>query len=196
MVMAREVWGVSKAEATMTREYNQQLVSRAHLFADAAHAAIGQKRKYTCEPYIVHPRAVANLVLDLKDYTSEMIAAALLHDVVEDTKVALDLIEECFGREVRELVFWLTNVSRPEDGNRAVRKSIDREHIAQASAAAQTIKVADMIDNAQSIFKHDPSFARTYMLEIETTLDVLTKADPKLVRMLKDILEEHSGIIH
>jgi (p)ppGpp synthase/HD superfamily hydrolase len=170
-------------------------VEKARLFATAAHAAVGQRRKYTDEPYIVHPQAVAKIVSGV-EHTPEMIAAALLHDVVEDTGVTLELIEECFGREVRDLVYWLTDVSKPEDGNRRMRKAIDREHTAQAPAAAQTIKVADLIDNSRSIFKHDPDFARTYLHEKELLLDVLTNADPALVKMAKAQLEEYTGIIH
>jgi (p)ppGpp synthase/HD superfamily hydrolase len=89
----------------------------AKLFAAAAHGAIGQKRKYTGEDYIVHPIAVAEIVRSVP-HTEVMIAAALLHDVVEDTPVTL---EERFGCEVRELVDWLTD--KPEKGNRKERKA-------------------------------------------------------------------------
>jgi (p)ppGpp synthase/HD superfamily hydrolase len=169
-------------------------VEKARLFATAAHA-VGQRRKYTGEPYIVHPQAVAEIVRGVQ-HTPEMIAAALLHDVVEDTGVSIDLVEGEFGKEVASLVFWLTDISKPEDGNRKVRKAIDRAHTAKAPAAAQTIKVADLIDNSRSIFAHDPDFARTYLHEKELLLDVLTRADPALVKMAKAQLEEYTGIIH
>src|SRR5688572_2066454 len=97
------------------------LESRARGFAERAHAAIGQRRKYTGEPYIVHPIAVAELVRSVP-HTPEMIAAALLHDVVEDTPVTLAQIEAEFGPVVADLVDWLTDVSRPADGKRQVRK--------------------------------------------------------------------------
>ena len=58
------------------------LVIKADTFADLSHS--GQVRKYTGEPYIVHPREVATLVSTVA-HTPEMLAAALLHDVVEDT---------------------------------------------------------------------------------------------------------------
>jgi guanosine-3',5'-bis(diphosphate) 3'-pyrophosphohydrolase len=116
--------------------------------------------------------------------------------VVEDTGVTLELIEQEFGAEVRELVFWLTDISRPEDGTRKVRKSIDRAHTAKAPASAKTIKVADLIDNSRTIFLRDKNFAPVYMREKEALLDVLTEADPKLLRMAKDQLEDYTGIIH
>src|SRR5690606_3806810 len=58
------------------------LISYAHLFAAEAH--LSQVRKYTNEPYILHPRAVAALARSAARCTEEMIAAAYLHDVVED----------------------------------------------------------------------------------------------------------------
>ena len=61
--------------------------SRALAFCMAAHAGVGQVRKYTGEPYAVHPIAVAALVRAyVPDASEEMLIAALLHDVVEDTR--------------------------------------------------------------------------------------------------------------
>jgi (p)ppGpp synthase/HD superfamily hydrolase len=149
-------------------------------FATKAHSS--QKRKYTGEPYIVHPIAVSEIVKTVA-HTDEMVAAALLHDVVEDTDVTLDQIKDKFGSKVAELVGWLTDISRPEDGNRKTRKAIDRDHNARAPAEAQTIKVADLIHNTQSIEKHDPNFWKVYKEEKIKLLSVLTEADQTLVRI-------------
>jgi len=143
-------------------------------FATKAHGS--QKRKYTGEPYIVHPIAVSEIVKTVP-HTDEMVAAALLHDVVEDTPVTIKEIETKFGTKVAELVGWLTDISRPEDGNRKTRKSIDRSHSADAPAEAQTIKLADLIDNTKSIERYDPSFYKVYKQEKIALLDVLTKGD-------------------
>jgi (p)ppGpp synthase/HD superfamily hydrolase len=156
------------------------IVDKALVFATAAHAAVGQTRKYTGEPYIVHPIHVMN-ILKTVPHTDAMLAAALLHDTVEDTGVTIELIESEFGSEVAELVSWLTDVSKPEDGNRAVRKQLDLEHTAQAPAAAQTIKCADLISNTASIVKYDMNFAETYLKEKSALLTVLTKGDPALI---------------
>lgn len=59
-----------------------------------------------------------------------MICAALLNDVVEDTPVRLPKIVMRFGRAVAVLVEALTDVSKPEDGNREIRKAMDRAHSA------------------------------------------------------------------
>ena len=152
-------------------------------FATMAHG--DQKRKYTGEPYIVHPIAVSEIVKTVP-HTDEMIAAALLHDVVEDTPVTIQEIETKFGSKVAELVGWLTDTSRPEDGNRKTRKSIDRLHSADAPAEAQTIKLADLIHNTKSIEKHDPHFWKVYKQEKIALLGVLTKGDPALRKIAQE----------
>ena len=155
------------------------IVERARMFATAAHAAVGQLRKYTFEPYIVHPAEVAGIVAEAGG-TPEMIAAAWLHDTVEDTGVTSELIRAEFGDEVATLVGWLTDVSRPDHGNRAARKAVDRAHTAAAPAEAQTIKLADLICNTKSIVAHDPKFAVTYLAEKRALLEVMTKGNPSL----------------
>jgi (p)ppGpp synthase/HD superfamily hydrolase len=155
------------------------LEQRALEFAKAAHESIDQRRKYTGEPYIVHPMAVAELVKSVP-HTEEMVAAALLHDVVEDTPVELAQVRAEFGDEVATLVEWLTDVSRPEDGNRARRKSLDLEHTRHAPAAAKTIKLADLIDNTRTIKVHDPDFWKVYRREKLALLRVLKEGDGDL----------------
>jgi (p)ppGpp synthase/HD superfamily hydrolase len=155
-----------------------QLIAEADGFAERAHA--GQVRKYTGEPYIIHPRAVAGLVKTVQGWDDEMVAAALLHDVVEDCGVTFDEVRMRFGGRVAALVYWLTNVSMPGDGNCARRKAKDREHLANAPAEAQTIKVADLIHNTESIIAHDPDFAKVYLPEKMALLRVMTDADQRL----------------
>ena len=163
-----------------------EIVERARVFATAAHAAVGQVRKYTFEPYIVHPAEVAGIVDSVEGATFEMVAAAWLHDVVEDTGVTIETIRAEFGDEVADIVGWLTDVSRPEDGNRAVRKAIDRAHTADAPATAQTIKLADLISNTRSIMAHDEKFAKTYLEEKRLLLAVMTRADTELMARARE----------
>lgn len=155
------------------------LETRARLFATAAHAAVGQLRKYTHEPYIVHPAEVVS-ILKTVEHTEAMVAAAWMHDVVEDTGVTLELVRAEFGDEVATLVGWLTDVSRPDHGNRAARKAVDRAHTASAPAEAQTVKLCDLISNTSSIVEHDPKFAVTYLEEKRLLLEVMTKGDRSL----------------
>lgn len=154
-------------------------------FAAGAHAGIGQVRKYTKEPYIVHPIAVANILAHIPGTRQEVIAAAFLHDVVEDTSVTNETIRQLFGDEVANLVAEVTDVSKPEDGNRRFRKELDRKHLAGASAEGQSIKLADLIDNTKSIVTNDPHFSRVYLKEKTLLLEVLVKGHPKLYEMAK-----------
>lgn len=173
---------------------DDMLLARAQAFCVAAHCAVGQKRKYTGEDYYHHPLEVAGILAKHAErLTNEMLAAAMLHDVVEDTAVTLEQVRHDFGDRVAELVEWVTDVSRPEDGNRATRKAKDREHLAQAPAEAQSIKLADMISNTSSILQHDPEFAKTYMREKQELLTVLTKGDRALYAMAEGIVGAYFG---
>jgi (p)ppGpp synthase/HD superfamily hydrolase len=165
------------------------MVERARVFATAAHAAVGQVRKYTFEPYIVHPAEVAKIVRDAGG-SEAMVAAAWLHDTVEDTGVTIETIRAEFGTEVAELVGWLTDVSRPEHGNRAHRKALDRAHSAAAPAEAQTVKLADLIANTRSIMAHDEAFAKTYLEEKRLLLAVMTKGDATLMAEARKFIGE------
>ncbi len=168
------------------------LISRAKRFATQAHRRIDHRRKYSAQPYEVHLKSVAQLVSAVTD-DAETIAAAWLHDTVEDTEVTLDQIRERFGAGVAELVADLTDVSRPGDGNRAARKAIDRAHTARASPRAKTVKLADLLDNCRDIRRADPRFARVFAGEARALLDVLREGDARLYRKLAQELGECLG---
>ena len=162
------------------------LVDRARIYATEAHQRINHRRKYNNEPYHVHLSAVAKLVASVTD-DKELIAAAWLHDTVEDTQATLEDIEETFGMPVAELVEELTDISKPGDGNRATRKRIDRLHLSQASKRAKTVKLADLIDNCKDIIRHDPRFAQIYLEEMNELLDVLADGNPQLFKRAERI---------
>ena len=150
------------------------LIERADLFANVAHASIGQKRKYSGVDYIVHPRRVSAIVAD-NGGTEDMIAAALLHDVLEDTQVTGEMIAEVFGWKIHKLVVELTDVSKPEDGNRSKRKAMDAKKLSEVSKEAQIIKLADLIDNSDDIEANDPSFAKVFLKEKAHLIKIMTK---------------------
>ena len=166
------------------------LYEKARIFATAAHGAIGQKRRYSGEDYIVHPLAVAEIVRSVP-HTEAMLAAALLHDVVEDTHIPLKEIRREFGADVNELVFWLTDT--PEDGTRKERKARSCARWQDAPVAAKTIKAADLIDNSKSIFACDPPFAVLFAKEVEALLEMLHDADAALLKIAKRQLAEYRG---
>jgi len=163
-----------------------ELERRAEAFATGAHERKGQVRKYTGEPYIEHPRAVVALVRSVP-HDEAMLAAAWLHDTVEDTSATIADIEREFGHDVATLVGELTDVSLPSDGNRKARKTIDRHHLAVASPRAKTIKLADLIDNSRSIVERDPDFAKIYLEEKRALLAVLSEGDPTLLNQAREI---------
>jgi len=163
-----------------------ELIDRARNFATRAHQRIDQRRKYSDQPYDVHLEAVARLVAAATE-DAEMIAAAWLHDVVEDTPATLEDVQREFGASVAALVRDLTDVSRPSDGNRAARKEIDRRHLALASPRAKTIKLADLIDNCEDITRNDPRFARVFLQEMDALLEVLGEGDAGLLQRARTL---------
>ena len=154
----------------------------------AVQAHMGQDRKYSNTPYITHPINVMQIVRTVTD-DEAMLVAAVLHDVVEDTSITSDEIYLEFGKHVGDLVADLTDVSKPEDGNRAYRKNRDCEHIAAAHADAKTIKLADLIHNAESIITNDPNFAIIFMREKEALLEVLKEGDTRLWERAQQTLQ-------
>lgn len=168
------------------------IVDKARKFATKAHK--GQVRKYTNEPYIVHPINVAKLVASVP-HTKAMICAALLHDTVEDTDITIADIEDEFGAEIRTHVYFLSDISKLSDGNRKTRKEIDRLHIACAPVKAKTIKLADLIDNSDSIIRHDKEFAKTYLTEKMLLLNVLKDGDKTLWKMAMKIVKDNINLI-
>ena len=147
------------------------LVRKAIRFAIQSHG--NQKRKYTGEPYFSHLEEVASYV-EAAGFSSEVVAAAYLHDTLEDTEVTIPQLHAYFGFRVMNLVHQVTDVSRPNDGNRKFRKARDRAHLAEADPSGASIKLADLISNTRSIVAHDPKFARVYLQEANELLQVLS----------------------
>jgi (p)ppGpp synthase/HD superfamily hydrolase len=154
------------------------LVARALAFATQAHGSINHVRKYTGEPYIHHPIEVMKIVRTAERYTDEMLAAALLHDTVEDTPATQADIEREFGPIVGKLVLELTD--QCHDGNRATRKAAEAARLGTISPEGQTVKLADLISNSRSIVAHDPGFAFVYLREKVRILDAMQEGDPGL----------------
>ena len=141
------------------------IVEKAQMFAAGAHAGVGQKRKYTGEDYIHHPVAVAEIVRK-HGGTDEMVAAAMLHDTIEDTQVTFDHIFSLFGDRVAEMVDALSNKAKKEDGNRETRFFINVKALRERlDMQSRVIKLADLIHNTQSITRYDQKFAAQYLAE-------------------------------
>lgn len=153
------------------------IIIKAAQFAEHAHA--GYVRKYTNRAYIEHPMRVAGQVSMLDDATEEMVAAAWLHDTVEDCdpkcKNAIRLL---FPQSVFNLVMELTNPSKDHpDLPRWERKAMDRNHLAGVSREAKIIKLIDRADNLQEMSGAEPDFKLLYARESRMLADVLRSED-------------------
>jgi (p)ppGpp synthase/HD superfamily hydrolase len=155
----------------------------------AACAHRNQRRKYTGELYVSHCASVARTVAEC-GAAPEVIAAAMLHDVLEDTEVTAEELRTVFGDRVTALVLEVTDISCPSDGNRAARKAIDRAHLAKSSPDGATIKLADLIDNTASIVEHDKGFARLYLEEKGLVLEHLKHGNPELWARAYSVLQD------
>ena len=175
-----------------------QIIEQITAYADKAHG--NQQRKYTPERYIVHPIRVMELC---REYTSflPVLAAALLHDVLEDTPVTeeevyrflLSVMNEQEAKQTTRLVVELTDVYIKSDyphWNRKKRKTKEAERIEQTSAEAQTIKYADIIDNCRAIVQYDDEFGPKFLQECKALLKKMTKGNTELYRRAKETVED------
>lgn len=154
-------------------------------FAKRAHE--GQERKYTFEPYVSHPIAVAAIVAEYGG-DDDMIAAALMHDVIEDTDHSLNEVEKVGGIVAAVFVEWLSNNEYPEAKNRKERKALIAAYLAEAPDEVKTIKLADIMHNTPTILVHDPKFAATYVPENKILLRALKGGDERLYKKVEDML--------
>ncbi|ALI99728.1 HD domain-containing protein [Rufibacter tibetensis] len=170
------------------------LEQKAWKFAVTAHGE--QRRKYHNEPYVKHLERVAQTVMAYGG-TTGMVMAALLHDVLEDTPVTEEEVQSFLEEvcqetivkpaEVLQMVVDLTDQFTKQNApghNRKRRKQMEVERLSQISSRAQTIKLADIIDNTRDIIAQDISFARVYIPEIVALLEVLKKGEPFRLYML------------
>jgi guanosine-3',5'-bis(diphosphate) 3'-pyrophosphohydrolase len=142
MCFGAEYEGVSDAAPNPGPQ--DTLVRRAYAFAEAAHR--GQRRKDN-RAFIAHPVRVARL-LAARGYDEEVVAAALLHDVVEDTAVTLGEVRERFGARVAQLVAYVTEDPGLPTGE---RKRAYREGLRRSPDAARAICAADKVCNASDL---------------------------------------------
>ena len=121
------------------------LINKAIYFAKKYHD--GQLRK-SGEPFYSHPLEVAYMISDY-NLKTDVIAASILHDVVEDTEVTINMILETFGQRVAEMVNRLTR-DRP-DGTKLSVKEIIRMAYKNGDKEVLLIKIFDRLHNLQNI---------------------------------------------
>ncbi len=123
------------------------LIERAYKAAERAHA--GQARK-SGEPYITHPLAVAQILAEL-GIGAKTIAAALLHDTVEDTEYSIDELRADFGDEIGMLVDGVTKLDRVKYGDSAQAETVRKMIVAMSKdIRVLIVKLADRLHNART----------------------------------------------
>lgn len=161
------------------------MIQHAIDFAKTAHE--GQKRKYTDEPYHAHVIRVGDAVRKATT-DSDVICAAYLHDVIEDTEVTAGRLMEEFNERVALLVLELTNEFTKEAYpylNRADRKELECKRLVTCSADARLIKMFDINDNITDLVILDPEFAVTYLREKAEVVQAMTFGNfPALLKLV------------
>lgn len=167
-----------------------ELIWDACQFATTLHA--GQVRKYTGEPYINHPEEVVSILMatDLADDVGA-IAAAWLHDVLEDCDITIEDLRKGFPSRVCDLVEELTD--KKTEGNRATRKAARAVELGNASPEAQSIKCADLLSNLNSIRVYDAGFWKVYRAEALELNARMQRANHLLRRVLELELMKEDG---
>ena len=131
-----------------------ELVSEAIIFATKAHD--GMRRKKSESPYILHPMEAAVIVGTMTD-DQDLIAAAALHDVVEDADISIEEIEEKFGKRVRELVGSETEDKRadlPPADTWRIRKEKSLAVLKNTDdIAVLMVWIGDKLANMRSIYR-------------------------------------------
>ena len=123
------------------------VVEKAYVVAENAHA--GQTRK-SGDPYITHPVAVAQLLADLGIGPAGL-AAALLHDTVEDTEYSLSQLKQDFGDEIAMLVDGVTKLDKVKFGDNAQAETVRKMVVAMSKdIRVLVIKLADRLHNART----------------------------------------------
>ena len=135
-------------------EKNLALLFRALAFA--AHKHRDQRRKDAeASPYINHPIALAEVLAGEGGVTEvEVLAAALLHDTIEDTATTIEELREQFGERIAGMVAEVTD---DQTLVKAERKRLQIEHAAQLSPGAKLVKLADKICNLRDVAERPPA---------------------------------------
>lgn len=156
----------------------------------AAKAHGDQRRKFADEPYINHPVRGMNICFPYSPGDS-MPAAALLHDVLEDTAVTTEelsqflhsVFDQTTAAETMRLVEDMTDIYTKQQypqWNRRKRKAMELERMQKVSPDAQTIKYADIIDNTLDLKNAEPDFAKLFLFECKGLLKAMNDGNNEL----------------
>lgn len=129
---------------------NEAMLNRAYIYAMKAH---GNQRRASGDPYFSHPLEVAAVLTDLK-LDDATIAAALLHDTIEDTQTTKDEIEEQFGKEIADLVDGLTKLRKLDLASKRIEQAENFRKLLIAISSdirVLLVKLADRLHNMRTL---------------------------------------------
>jgi GTP diphosphokinase / guanosine-3',5'-bis(diphosphate) 3'-diphosphatase len=170
-------------------ENDGDMVQRALEFAKEKHR---RQTRRSGLPYIIHPEMVAELVKKyIPNYTDDMVASAILHDTLEDTKTTYQELVDNFGKTVADIVMELTTNEKDklESGG---KKYYLTGKMNKMSDKAFTIKLLDRLHNITDIADQDPAWRTKYKTETEYIFDhlsrKLTAIDKSIIKKIRDMM--------
>lgn len=159
---AKGGWGALRAQwADRLPESVLVALDEATVFAVRCH---GDQRRPAGEPYLEHLLEATRVLVEAIGVTdAELLQAAVLHDVAEDTACTLDQVREVFGDRVATLVDWVTKPARPQGRSREQARADYLERLRSAPDDAIWVKLADRLSNVQRLDTHPrPEKRRSY----------------------------------
>ena len=173
-------------------EEELKVIDKAFMIANELH---GDQKRKSGEPYIIHPIAVCDILVDLgMDWQS--LVAALLHDVVEDTPYTIEQLVEDFGEEVAVLVDGVTKLGQVQINSAETKEEQQAENIRKMLLAMSKdirviiVKLADRVHNMRTLQFMPPQKQRDKALE---TLEIFAPISHRLgIRSVKEELEDRA----
>lgn len=162
-----------------------ELLEKAQRWSARGH--FGVNRKFGTIPYIVHPEAVAEIISQVTD-DIDVIAAAWLHDIVEDTNATIDDIRSEFNDNIAQLVWEVSKITDNCSCSRDFRVMMNCVHYGNGLKWAKAIKIADAIHNLPSMIRDNPTFAARYVTEKKILLEFIKDGHPLLASILEEII--------
>lgn len=173
------------------------ITKAALIFAKEKHK--NQNRKVTNEPYVNHPISVAKILRENKKShkIKELVAAAFLHDTLEDTNTTEHELEKLFGKLITSLVLELTTDEKEKEKIGKEKYLAEKmSDDSRMSNWALVIKLADRLDNVSDLKNADEKFRKRYTKETRHILETLEKnrklssTHKKLIKKIEEKLNE------
>jgi guanosine-3',5'-bis(diphosphate) 3'-pyrophosphohydrolase len=183
------------AVAGMRERLPAQTIDRVAGAIEFAATKHGDQQRPTGAPYLEHLlEALEVLVVGAGVTDADVLAAAVLHDVVEDTPVGNDELAERFGPRVAELVGWVTIPEAGPGEDPAEVKEATLRHLAAAPKDAILVKLADRLSNVQTLRSLGPARQRAYYAQTVRYIVPLADADPFFAAWYRDWQAAHADL--